>query len=1373
MSENDFRPVEPPAFIVGVGASAGGLEALERFFKHMPADTGMAFVVVQHLSPDFKSLMDELLSRITQMPVHRVEDGVTVTANAVYLLPPRKEMIISGGRLLLTEKDPHQGLSLPIDHFFRSLAHDCGRRAVAVVLSGTGSDGSRGVEDVHAAGGLVISQSEHTAKFDGMPSSARDTGVVDLTLDPEDMPAALLKYLSRPEIAALTAEYEADPADEEGLAAIFRLLRDQHGIDFSFYKLNTVVRRTERRLQLNRIESVQDYLQRLEGDPAELNALYRDLLVGVTQFFRDHDAFDRLSEEIDQALKQLEPNAEFRAWVAGCATGEEAYSIAILLDERVRALRLPVTVRVFATDVHRASLEIASHGLYREENIGDISQDRLTNYFTRTDEGYVVNQKLRQSVVFAPHNLIKDAPFTRMDLITCRNLLIYLQPTAQKKVITLFHFGLKTGGMLFLGPSESTGELQDEFDAIDRHWNIYRKRRDIRLQADLQPLSMSGRSLRASGLPEFHTGPARGVDTRLSGAYDALLTMFMPAGLLVDAQNRLLHVFGDAGRFLRIQAGRPSPDVLDSMDSRLKLPVAGALRRAQLAKSEVCLRGVEVASPTEVERIDLAVRPVPNPRADVTDYLITFSPIEHALPPKPEAPVDSEHPREYAGEHIQALESELLYAKENMQALVEELETGNEELQATNEELVASNEELQSTNEELHSVNEELYTVNAEHQRKIQQLTELTHDMENLLHSTQVHTLFLDRELRIRKYTRQMGEIFNLLPVDIGRSIDGFFYRIKHERLHEEMQQVLLTGKVEQSEVQDDSGHWFLMRVLPYATGGDIDGIVLTLVNIDQLKEVQQDLLESQQRFQRAVEGSLDGIWDWDFDSGTLYLSPHFLELLGFHQDNLTPTAAVFEQCVHPEDQAELRQAVERHLDACTDGVLDAVFRLKLKDGTYRWFQARGLVYRDSANQAIRYAGSIRDVTVLHDLVAEKEQQVERRDMFLATLSHELRNPLGAVLTAVRLLQQLKLGEGLPQQAIGIIERQSEQMASLLNDLLDVARISEGKIDLRKTPLQLQQVIREASESVQSNFDKRDQPLRIEYPDEPVWVMGDAVRLRQIINNLLSNASKYSPPGESVRVLLTTEPLQNTPVGENAAAGSESVDHSPANGGPAARTAVVRVIDQGLGVSPAMQERIFHPFEQLQRNHEQSSGGLGLGLSLARTLAELHGGGVSIYSRGDGYGSEFSLRLPILDAQLLSEFSTDSDSPPQDGESCPPLSIVVVEDNSDAREMLSALLESNGHRVRVAGDGNAGLDLIREARPDVAIVDVGLPGLDGYTVARRLRDAGEHNGTLLVALTGYGQTTDRKAALDAGFDCHLTKPLSYPVLQKTLLQAVK
>ena len=441
-----IRPPTKPTHIVGIGASAGGLEALERLFQNMPDDTGMAFVVVQHLSPDFKSLMDELLARWTTMPIHAVEDRMPVVANEIFLMPPKTEVIISDGKLLLTAREPSDELRLPIDQFFRSLARDAGRQAVAIVLSGTGSDGSRGICDVHEAGGYVVVQSEETAKFDGMPKCAIETGMVDAVLPPGEIPAELLRHLHHPKQAA------APDADSDGMTPVFRLLREAYGIDFSFYKPTTVSRRTERRLHLGQVSSLEDYVDQLRNDPEEVNALYRDLLIGVTSFFRDPAAFQFLEEKvIPAAMAKVPEGQDFRAWVAGCATGEEAYSLAILIREYIRKSGRPINAKIFATDAHSRSLEIAATGVYSEDSVASVTAQRLKEFFVKTSDGLRVSPELRNMVVFAPHNIIKDAPFTRLDLIACRNLLIYLVPLAQKKALSLFHFGLKTGGTLFLG----------------------------------------------------------------------------------------------------------------------------------------------------------------------------------------------------------------------------------------------------------------------------------------------------------------------------------------------------------------------------------------------------------------------------------------------------------------------------------------------------------------------------------------------------------------------------------------------------------------------------------------------------------------------------------------------------------------------------------------------------------------------------------------------------------------------------------------------------------------------------------------------------------------------------------------------------------
>ena len=610
--------------IAGIGASAGGLEAIESLFKAMPNDTGIAFVLVQHLSPDFKSHMDQLLARHTDMAIYRVEDGMVVEPNSIYLIPPKKEMIIANGKLLLTDKDPSRGLAMPIDQFMRSLAADCGRRAIGIILSGTGSDGSRGAQSINEAGGLVLCQSEETARFDGMPLNAQETGCVHMILAPEAMPIVLNRYVGEGLTPKKLAEEEANVSEESGIDQIFRLLRVQYGIDFSHYKWNTVSRRLERRLTMQQSHDLGDYIERLNDDPQELTALYKDLLIGVTRFFRDRDAFEKLSSEIlPELVARASATEPLRIWVAACATGEEAYSLAILLSEALEKANKPINFTLFATDVHRDSLEFASRGIYSEDALVDVSEERKKYFFRQTREGYQVIQSLRQQIVFAPHNLINDAPFTRLDLVTCRNFLIYLKPLAQKKVLSLFHFSLRMGGVLFLGPSEHPAELSDEFECLNTTWKIYRKRRDIRLPAELRlPLPSSSNLINpvtAGGKTLVDTGRN---DNELLATYDRLLEIHMPPSFLLDEKFQLLHSFGGAERYLKVRGGRASTYVLDMVGDDLKTALAGALQHALKDRSEVRYGGIVFQSDNKQETLRLVVQPLYEPRTNVTQLLV-------------------------------------------------------------------------------------------------------------------------------------------------------------------------------------------------------------------------------------------------------------------------------------------------------------------------------------------------------------------------------------------------------------------------------------------------------------------------------------------------------------------------------------------------------------------------------------------------------------------------------------------------------------------------------------------------------------------------------------------------------------------------------
>jgi two-component system CheB/CheR fusion protein len=592
---------DPALFVVGVGASAGGLEALQRLFASVRRTGRLTFVVVQHLSPDFKSLMDELLAPHTELSVHRAESGMKVEPDSIYLLPPKKEITISGGVLALRDRDPEQGLSLPIDVFFTSLASDAGARAIAVVLSGTGTDGSRGVRAVHEAGGLVVVQSEASAKFDGMPRCAIDTGLADLVLPPEGLGAALARLADRGE--RLDLEERDGGPDQDEMERALELLRNECGIDFSGYKATTVMRRIERRALLGDARDVSKYVAQLERDPAEVRALYRDLLIGVTRFFRDPDAFDRLRRDVlPLLLDRLPAGEELRIWVPGCATGEEAYSLGILALEAYRAHGRPAALKVFASDVHRGSLEVAGQGSYPLEALANLPLHLRERYFTGDGERVHVSKELRSCVVFAHHNVLRDAPFTRLDLVSCRNVLIYFKPGPQRKVLATFHFALKTGGVLFLGPSEAPGALSEELAVVDPRWKIFRKRRDVRLpRGDLPVTPPPGEGRRGLLLSAADDEP------RLRRAREALVQRFAPPTLVVDDEFNLLHAFNGAGRYLSQRDGRPSLNVLDLLGDELKFVVGAALRRVTTQRDPIIYTGVAVGRGAAEERVTVTV----------------------------------------------------------------------------------------------------------------------------------------------------------------------------------------------------------------------------------------------------------------------------------------------------------------------------------------------------------------------------------------------------------------------------------------------------------------------------------------------------------------------------------------------------------------------------------------------------------------------------------------------------------------------------------------------------------------------------------------------------------------------------------------------
>lgn len=824
-----------PTTIVGVGASAGGLQALEEFFSSLPAAPNVAFVVIQHLSPNYKSLMVEILSKHTEMDVRRVEDGMQVEKNVVYLMPPNANVTIQDGRLDLNDR--FEGINWPIDLFLRSLAQDQDDFSVGVILSGTGSDGSLGIRAIKGAGGIVMVQDEESAKFDGMPRSAIQTGVVDIVGTPMELAAQIVSLYSRPDVRSTPPV--ALPEVAVGVK-ILSYVRAMTSVDFAVYKNSTVSRRIARRMNVNQVDDPVRYLHLLKESEEEVAALYSDLLINVTEFFRDGEPFVALSEKVlPEIFQQKEPGAAIRVWCAGCATGEEAYSLAILFTEYMEKFGVYEDVKIFATDLDERALEFASAGRYPASIAADVSRERLSKFFVPEDDHYVVHRKLRRMVIFARHNVLRDPPFSKLDLVSCRNLLIYLKPDAQKRVLSLFHFALLPSRFYFTGASESVSDALTLFGNFDVKWKIFRHRPGSSVETRLALTGAPDLKLTARQIRKRPTSR----EERVATGQRSILASYLPPAIVVNDTLDVVHIASDCSRFVSLGTGPMNTNLLELVNKQLSIALASALHRCRRERTRVAYRDVIWTDTSGVRaKLDLVVDVLDN-RLDDPLFVVVFEPRELKEISDDIQEISAGELSTDVQERIADLENELRFTKENLQATIEELETSNEELQATNEELLAANEELQSTNEELQSVNEELYTVNNEHQHKILELVELNNDMNNLLANTDIATVFLDEALCIRKFTPATRTLINLMDHDVGRPLNHISTNLRYAELVDDVQSVLRSSVPRVVEVQAQEGRWYQLRIVPYLAGAEESrGVVLTLVDISELKESNAEL---------------------------------------------------------------------------------------------------------------------------------------------------------------------------------------------------------------------------------------------------------------------------------------------------------------------------------------------------------------------------------------------------------------------------------------------------------------------------------------------------------------------------------------------------
>lgn len=1108
--------------IVGIGASAGGLDAFHTFFNNMPADCGMAFVTILHLPADRRSLLPEILARWTPMHVEEALDGALIKPNCVYVPPPHAIVTLRDGRLDVRMPRPDEGrVFRPIDAFFDALAASVGERAVGIVLSGTGTDGALGLKAIKARGGLTIVQGSdgNAPQYREMPAGAIATGSVDVVAPIEKIPEHLMSLKSaRP--AGPESEEDADRLDAARLQ-ICGLIRAQLGHDFGGYRDRTFLRRVHRRMRVVNAATVDDYVSRLRADPGEVVSLFRDLLIRVTSFFRDKETFETLETKvIPRLFAGKEAHNSVRIWVPGCATGEEAYSLAILLREYIDQLRGIPKVQLFATDIDDTAISTARLGTYPSTLLEDLSVNRRERFFIRSESGYIVSKEIRELCTFSVHNLVRDPPFSRMDLVSCRNLLIYMDTQLQGEVIPVFHYSLVPNGVLLLGAAESALRHQQLFEPLDKMSRIF-VRRDVKSP----PLNLNTKEVIHERAFLLESQPPQGHKTTPPPESEKTAT---------------------------------SPD---RDKSASEIPAIQPLHRAE---------SIHMSLKVRFQRILELVSPmVSKPRGVEQDLLSTQ-------------------------EKLQSL-------SEEHQTALEELRSANEELHSVNEEMQSTNEELETSKEELQSINEELNTVNVRLSEKVDELDATNSDLRNLFESTEIATVFLDRQLIIRNFTPAIATLYNLIPSDQGRPLTDIACSLDYDRLREDVARVLDTQQpIEQRIARRDHSAYYIMRILPYrAPNGSVTGVLVTFVDVTSIVEAEIALLDA-------------------------------------------------------------------------------------------------------------------------DL---------RKDVFLATLSHELRNPLAPIRTAAQLLNSPRLDPPQLARVQCIISRQVSHMSSLLDDLLDLSRITRGAFPLKKEKADLRDLMDEAVEAAQPAIDANGHTLRVERPASPLILEVDPVRISQVISNLLTNAAKYTPVGGLITLGFRLEGF----------------------------ALMIFVRDNGLGLAPEMTTQIFDMFTRVDSGTNRSEGGLGIGLALVRGLVELHGGRVEARSAGLGQGSEFVVSLPA--SLMIGNTEQFPKRLPVD--SSHPISrrVLIADDNRDGAETLEMLLKMSGHEVHVAHTGTEAFESASRYRPEFLVLDIGMPDLSGYGVANRIRSEDWGARMTLIALTGWGQEEDKRRAQAAGFDHHLTKPV--------------
>lgn len=1200
-------------FIVGIGASAGGLEALDKFFSNMGSVDNMSFVVIQHLSPDYKSYMPELLAKHAKMPVCQIQNGMTVEPGCIYLNPPKFNVILSKGQFVLIDQSPLTRVNLAIDTFLESLASEMKEKSIAIILSGTGSDGSRGCRLLKEAGGIVLAQDD-SAKFNGMPKSVIAMKVCDYVTSPQTMPDILLNYTSHTPMS-LEQNPEKLKENEESniLTAIYSILKKQFSIDFSLYKQTTVFRCIDRRMRLNQIQDLPSYLELLQTSPAETENLYNSLLIGVTRFFRDIEPYEILKTKIiPELIAKKVDNSPIRIWVAGCSTGEEAYSLAILFKEYMDTVKKAYNVKIFATDIDNNAIEYASAGIYPDSISQDVSLDRLNRFFIKKKDTFQISKSVREMVIFSFHNVISNPPFFKIDLLTCRNLLIYFQQKLQTRILSAFQFALAKNGYLLLGSSETIGELGAYFSTLDAKWKIFKCKETNKrpLIEDISILSTGMKIVQSNPTEEYFNRKVR-TSWEMDDIYAKLIDECLPPSVIVDENGELVQVFGEADRFLRVPRGKVQYDIQKMVPKELSTALGTAISKVKKERKTVTYTNIKISLGDEVVNINLIVKPLLTKKSG-TLVLIRFEELAHQT--SMSEFVENYDTVSQLHERITDLEQELHYTKESLQTSIEEIETSSEELQSANEELLVSNEELHSTNEELQSVNEELIIVNTQYQYKIQELAELNNDMTNFLNSTTIGTIFLDSNLCIRKFTPAITKEVNLIEADIGRPISHISHYLKNVDLVMDAREVMSSLIPSEKEVQSSNSKWYLLKYAPYRTNENvIQGVVISLIDITVRKEVESDLRWNKDRYEKLVELSpfailiiKNGLIQFSNTEGLKLFQVKTLEQLAGKPMNK-----------YIDIEMKLNNLEWDSLHRSENMVIPQEDKIIRPDGSVIHVEIMTMSmnnYEDSSKFVI-----FRDIT--YRKLAEQLREDNARDKhlleevrifdslkndFFSNLSHELRTPLNVIMSTLQLLESmnkkkpLKDSDGNVKKYMGIMKQNCFRQLRLINNMIDITKIDSGFYKVNLQNHDIVNTVENITLSVSEYIRAKSIDLVFDTDIEEKIIACDQDNIERILLNLLSNAVKFTSEGGSIFVNIY-----------------DKEDHI-----------LISVKDTGIGIPEEKLSIIFDRFRQVDKSLTRNHEGSGIGLSLVKSLVELHGGDILANSKL-GTGSDFIIKLPV------------------------------------------------------------------------------------------------------------------------------------------------